>query len=482
MKEPWIPVRVRKKVQEVSLSEALLRAHEFERIEVTSPLEEVALHRLLLAVLHRALRGPRNEDEALDLCERGEFAKRPIQDYLDRYRDRFFLFHDAAPFLQIADLPEEDPKPWTYLLPERSSGNNPTLFDHTMDDRPPLASYAEAARALITHQTFNTGGLLKRLGVTSTKAAPLAKAAVFLPTGRNLFKTLVLNLVPYDPIGDAAIWEVPPLQTDDVKGYCTEWPLSGVARIYTWPTMGVRLLDEGGGVRFIRYGPGVKPHEASFPDPMVAYTLSKEGRRAVRLNIDKSFWRDFNALLPEEGREKHPPRVLKYAREVLWELERATLVPLRVMGQVTTQAKVLDIRREVYPFPRDAFDPKGAIWIRNALERAEEVGQVLVQMGRCLAHNLLGAGDARTLNEFQESLPLMRLYWNELDRAFLAFLERLVQDNGNAAFTWWKGEVEGAARRAWKVTRESIGTGVRQLKAVQRAEAKFGQVVKVVRA
>jgi len=466
----------------VNLSEALLRAHEFERIEVASPLEEVALHRLLLAVLHRALKGPKDYNEAFDLYERGEFPKRPIQDYLDRYRDRFFLFHDAAPFLQIADLPEENPKPWTYLLPERSSGNNPTLFDHTMDDRPPLASYAEAARALLTHQSFNTGGLLKRLGVTSTKAAPLAKAAVFLPTGRNLFKTLVINLVPYDPTGDAAIWEVPPLKTEDVEGYRTEWPLSGVARIYTWPTMGVQLLEEGDGVRFIRYGPGVKSQEASFPDPMVAYTLNEEGHRVVRLNIDKSFWRDFNALLPEKGKEKYPPRVLEHAREVLWELERVTLVPLRVLGQVTAQDKVLDIRREVYPFPRDAFVPKGAIWMGNALERAEKAGRALGQMARCLTQNLLGAGEAKTLNKFRESLPLMRLYWNELDRAFLVFLERLVQDDGNSAFTWWKGEVERAARLAWMITRKNVGTSGRHLKAIQLAEARFGQVIKVVRA
>ncbi|MER3603458.1 MAG: type I-E CRISPR-associated protein Cse1/CasA, partial [Thermus sp.] len=83
-------------------------------------------------------------------------------------------------------------QPWTALVPERANGNNPTLFDHTMDDNPPRATYAEAARALLVHQAFKTGGLLRRMGVDSAKGAPLATAAVFLPKGRTLFHTLVL--------------------------------------------------------------------------------------------------------------------------------------------------------------------------------------------------------------------------------------------------------------------------------------------------
>ena len=49
--EPWIPVLKGGRVVEVGIGEALLRAHEFARIETPSPLEEAVLHRLLLAVL-----------------------------------------------------------------------------------------------------------------------------------------------------------------------------------------------------------------------------------------------------------------------------------------------------------------------------------------------------------------------------------------------------------------------------------------------
>jgi CRISPR system Cascade subunit CasA len=77
----------------------------------------------------------------------------------------------------------------------------------------PKATYAQAARALLVHQTFTPGGLLRRFGVPSAKGAPLAGAAAFLPTGENLFQTLLLNLVPYSSTEareDAPVWEAPP--------------------------------------------------------------------------------------------------------------------------------------------------------------------------------------------------------------------------------------------------------------------------------
>jgi len=100
--EPWIPVLKGGRVVEVGIGEALLRAHEFARIETPSPLEEAVLHRLLLAVLHRALSGPRCPEDVLDWWRKGGFPQDPIRDYLNRFRDRFFLFHPEAPSLEQA--------------------------------------------------------------------------------------------------------------------------------------------------------------------------------------------------------------------------------------------------------------------------------------------------------------------------------------------------------------------------------------------
>lgn len=186
--EPWIPVLKGGRVVEVGIGEALLRAHEFARIETPSPLEEAVLHRLLLAVLHRALSGPRCPEDVLDWWRKGGFPQDPIRDYLNRFRDRFFLFHPEAPFLQVADLPEENPLPWSKLLPELASGNNPTLFDHTTEENLPKATYAQAARALLVHQAFAPGGSSAATGWARRKMPPWPVPPSFCPPGKTCWK------------------------------------------------------------------------------------------------------------------------------------------------------------------------------------------------------------------------------------------------------------------------------------------------------
>ncbi|GGN01939.1 CRISPR-associated protein CasA/Cse1 [Thermus composti] len=471
---PWIPVLREGQVVEVSLGEALLRAEGIQRLETPSPLEEAALHRLLLTLLHRALGGPKDLDQALDWLEEG-FPLEPVQAYLDRYHSRFYLFHEKAPFFQIPDLPEKDPLPWTKLLPERASGNNPTLFDHSTEDRVPPLSYAEAARALLVHQAFTPGGLLKRLGVTSAKGAPLAGAACFLAVGKTLRETLLLNLVAYEPQGDEALWERPPLRTQDVEGERTVWPLTGVARVYTWPSRGVRLLDEGQGVRYMAYGPGVRPEEVAFRDPMVAYRQGKNQFLPLRLSVERSFWRDFGALLPGAGGVW--PATLGWASDL--EREGGLRGQLRVLGQVADQAKILDVRREVYPLPPGLLDPRAQEDLDFALKRAEKVGEALRGLAYRLAREVLGEKDPKELEAFTRSLPLERLYWHGLDRAFPGFLEQTGQKGAREA---WKEALEKAVLESWRATRVFVGTQGRHLKALARGEGILAGILQEVRA
>ena len=113
-------------------------------------------------------------------------------------------------------------------------------------------------------------------------------------------------------------------------------------------------MDEGDGVRLMAYGPGVEPIPTPFRDPMVAYRLDDKGNiLSLRLDVDRSFWRDFSSMLPVK--EGSPPASLTHADEILRTLkeegEKGSR-SLRVLGQVSDQAKVLDIRREVYPLPK----------------------------------------------------------------------------------------------------------------------------------
>ena len=469
IEEAWIPVLRDGRVVEVGLKEALLQAQEIARIESPSPLEEAALHRLLLAVLYRALPDLKDQYDLEGLLEEGGFPSGAILEYLDRYHDRFYLFHDTAPFLQIPDLPQDDPRPWTSLVPQLASGNNPTLFDHSLDDSPLPISYPEAARALLVHQAFAPGGLLRRMGVVSAKDAPLARPAVFLVEGENLFQTLMLNLVPQEDT-EKALWERPPLQSQEVWGYRTKWPLQGVSLVYVWPSRGILLLDDGDGVRWTAYGPGVEPVDVAWRDPMVAYREDKKGNvLALRLNMDRSFWRDFAAMQPSSGGRL--PAVLTHAAG-FDHLDQA--FSLRVLGQVSDQAKILDIRREVYPFSKAMLTPKGELLLKKGLELAESTASGLTSVTWLLAREVLGDRDRTELENFVKSLPLMRLFWHRLDADFPKFV-RALQDEG--ALDLWRQVLRQAALWAWGETERFVGTEARHLKALVKARGALAGVL-----
>ncbi|MCL6649911.1 MAG: type I-E CRISPR-associated protein Cse1/CasA, partial [Chloroflexi bacterium] len=170
--------------------------------------------------------------------------------------------------------------------------------------------------------------------------------------------------------------------------------------------------------------------------------------------------------------------VLGHAQEFLRQTRRTSLlVPLVVAGQLTDQAKVVDVRREVYPLSVRSLAPDAAAAIKRALERARSVGDMLDRAARELAGNLLFPANARPpakdIRRFVDSLPLHRVYWSVLERAFPEFLERLTLRDPEAAMEIWMAATERAAYDAWKKAADSVGTTARHLRAIAEGERTF---------
>ena len=124
--EPWIPIRtVHGEIREVSLTMALLHARDYAALAETSPPNLIALYRLLLAMLHRALtthHGPWRDVDRARWFRQG-LPEESLRAYLTQWRDRFWLFHPEYPFMQVAALAEADEtkdkqKPWTQIALE----------------------------------------------------------------------------------------------------------------------------------------------------------------------------------------------------------------------------------------------------------------------------------------------------------------------------------------------------------------------------
>jgi CRISPR system Cascade subunit CasA len=202
--EPWLPCVERSDRGPVALGlrEALVRAHDLRELVDVSPLVTAALHRLLLALIHRIF-GPPSIDAWLDLWRAGSWDAGRIDAYLAQWRLRLDLFHPEHPFYQTRQLRTASPGAATALVLELASGNNATLFDHTLDAHYLPLSSALAARTVVTFQAFAPGGLVSfEKGQTqhrSANAAPLTKGAMALIRGDSLFETPQLKLMRYAP-------------------------------------------------------------------------------------------------------------------------------------------------------------------------------------------------------------------------------------------------------------------------------------------
>lgn len=353
--ENWIPVVLMNGDKgEASVLDALLNAGAYRRIDAGHPLDTVAEYRLLLAILHRALKGPQDAEQAADWYMNG-FPHDKISAYLNTYADRFDLFGER-PFMQVADLDpavigENFRSHWTRLSVEEGSSNTTALFNREArpgGDRSDDLSAAQAARLLLTHQAMTLGGLIKRF-TTAAKAAPVATAALFMAEGQTLHQTLCLNLVPYLPRmaeKDLPPWEQPPLLVEDIRALylnagAPSKVIPGIVSRYTWPSRSVNLLPtqtpEGLRVITIGFGAGV-PYEGAGEgvgqglDPMVTLRPSRDDKSdpyPFKLARHRLTWRGLTALLPDPAAEVYEmrgklkvkagraPRTLGYATEVL---------------------------------------------------------------------------------------------------------------------------------------------------------------------
>ena len=173
--EPWIPIRdLLGARREVGMKEALLCASEIAEIEDASPLVVAALYRFLLAVLYRAFEGPKDIEDARNLFREGVPSSK-IEEYLEKWRERFYLFDDTYPFGQIASVWSEEFRSWTTLAAEHNADNAKVLFDHVDTRNAGPISCASAIRWLLATHTFSVSAGKSELSHTGT--APSACVA-----------------------------------------------------------------------------------------------------------------------------------------------------------------------------------------------------------------------------------------------------------------------------------------------------------------
>lgn len=254
--EPWVPVVEQcGKLREVSLREALNRAHEIASLQTANPLEAVALLRqVLLPVVWDACGLPASLREWSALWQAKRLDAKAIDAYLSAWRDRFWVFHPVSPFAQAAGLEEAGSagsgKSVGVLMPEVASGNNVPLFSPFTDRNPPSLDPASAIRAVLVCHCWDTAGIKPaakgdpagRGGKTyGNPTGPVGGLGVIVPLGTTLFETIVLNT----PAGAAAVTgddDRPQWRRDPLTPAWEERPARGLLDLLTWQARRIRLL------------------------------------------------------------------------------------------------------------------------------------------------------------------------------------------------------------------------------------------------
>lgn len=492
--EPWIPCE-RLDGAELLLStrDVLARAHELRSIVDPDPLVTGALHRHLLAVLHRVVDGPADLGAWVELHARGSFDRGSVDRYLSRVRDRMDLFHPVHPFAQARGLIQQfGATPIDEMtVCRRSWGTGRALFQHRHPSHRPTMTPAEAARALVTYHCFDAGGLVKKPGEpTSATSSPFVGPALFLARADTLFGTLVANLLVYSPhhglpvagtADDAPSWEQdPPPSRLPLKKEPKRMPHGWLDRL-TWLSRRIELVEEGGLVTgFVRcVYQGIVP--TAPPDPMAAWRPhDKRGWVPITLRPERAFWRDSGALFEASdvaGHRQRPKSLDQIASlQILGALAPEAVFAIDVHGVAADKSRIdLSRRESVHAFARLLADPDVAEDVAHALSFAETTIKLLGGALFVYARHGLSPGerqpDTGDVRATVNALGAVPAAWSALQVAFDDFLRAL--SDPDAARHAFEASCVTTVRKLFETATASGDRSARWLKAEALASRKL---------
>ena len=343
--EPWIRViQPDCSVKEVSLTDVLVNAHTYCDLRGELATQDIAVLRLLLAVLHTVFErvdadgnpsplkcGDDYGEDPLDRWEAlwtlGHFPAEPIQTYLNGQHEKFWLFHPERPFWQIPDAAKGTlygAKKLNGTISE--SENKIRLFSMLSGGEKDELSYSEAARWLLYVNAYDDTSAkaskeYKKQKKDEEKDSPgvgwLGKLGLISAVGNNLFETLMLNLTLLrDSLNNwseknCPCWEMPKVRCEERKKINIP---NNAAQLLTLQSRRLTLHRANGKVTgYSLLGGDFFPKEEAFAEQMTVWVPVSEEKqhrgekvRPQRHDAAKQFWREFPAVFADQEGGRKP--------------------------------------------------------------------------------------------------------------------------------------------------------------------------------
>lgn len=482
--EPWIlALTPQGETRELSLLEVFVSAHTLKGLAGELAAQDVALLRVLLAVLYAVFgyedaqgnQGtPRNLAEARrrwkTLWDLGAFPMEAIRAYLldEDIRERFYLFHPDTPFMQVA-IPEDaqvlvDGKrlPINPLAKQSStligdlaeSANKLNWFSYRTDKH--SLNHGEAARWLLHLNAYDVSplgapprGSFRAKGFKEPWPNTLG---LVWAEGDNLFETLMLNFV-LAPVGQEVWQDFTPSWERDTPFDPVELTVTAAAfpqepcALFSYPFRYLQLRrdDADRVTECVVWGGTLIRGEDGNPltETMTLWKLDKEGRHVPRQHDpSRQMWRDFGAILA--GEQAHPPGVVSW------------LSSLRAHGQLNLPFLRLCIGGMVLSSKKtsvdDAFDDSLRIhaslleslsdgWVARVNSEVERTERLVRQVGFLAANLVKAAGGSGERDPRAAQGRAREEAYFLLDQPFRQWLESIGEDEEmDAACLRWREE------------------------------------------
>lgn len=485
-------------ISELSLRDTLLQSNTIHELADNSPLVNIAVLRLLLAIIHAAAW---RDDDMDDKREKwvhwwnaGSLPLNDIDAYLQKWHHRFDLFDEQYPFMQTGGLEMKEASPLSRLAFEEN--NTTGLFAYPENPIWENPTSAQAARLLLATQAFALGfGKSSKAKINDveieppyTADAPLLRGLTVWLTGNTLLETLLLNLTPFDPDDfpdDAPSWELDApdeLRDKLINKKRRTVPPRGVMDCFSWQSRLLRLIPENEKGQIVVHNAyftqGRSIDDKAHFDPMKVYMATKkEGFFALALSEQKAAWRDASSLFytPSTG---HPcAAVVEIGLQVnLKTVCRSHLYRIHTVGIATQPGKAgkfLLWRHDRMPAPVSLLnDENGASRIHLATDEADDMANQLYMRFKKVAQlfdtpntGREGAKDPNpdAVAKIIDAFDPRRDFWTRLETPFYTYLTALVNNPENA-IEQWRDTLEREAHQSFTASRNSLGKSPRALR------------------
>lgn len=485
--EKWIQVASKDTVEKVSIKELFADAAKYKELAGDMKTQDFAVMRVMLAILHTVFSrfdskgdpyeffevdeksflqiGELEENDLedyedalyqtwIDIWNAKEFPK-VVYEYLEKWRERFFLYDDKYPFFQVTkEVIEKDAagggefygKNINRLVSE--SNNKQAYFSPKDESYKEYIVDDELARWLIILQGYIGTSDKKKVGSAKTysKGWLYDLGGVYLQ-GNNLFETLMLNFViAHNENNNLLKTQKPCWEAETIEKNIELYFHNGIGNIASLYTAWCREIfidpnrtKEDKFVCFIAKLPEIE-HSDAFLEPMTVWKYNDTGEykdkyRPRKHDANKSMWRNFG-LLTGVGEGTRKPGVIEWinklcdiseSEELGFNKENITLCAVCMLddGNATSWAPIDEVEDTLNLKERVLVDTGDNGWIIRINKTISDTKAIIDTVLKRFIFDLL---EIRNMEKSDVSKYVEQFYFR-IDLSFRNWIESIDIDN-----------------------------------------------------